>query len=103
VGAREPVPIEGDVLVDLFHADEMRRRSALVVAGVGLAWTLTVGWQGGSRLMSVTDGDAGLHLVEPTGTGWQLVPTDATRLWRRLTTLLPADDELRAAQAVAAR
>lgn len=36
----------------------------MTVAGVGTAWTLTVGWQGGDRLMSVTDGDAGLQVPQ---------------------------------------
>lgn len=94
VGEREPVAVEQDVLEDLFHADEMRRLSALTVVGADLAWTLAVGWPGGERLMSVVDGPSGLHLVEPVDDRWQLTPVTATLLWRRLTTLLPDDDEV---------
>ena len=94
VGEREPAPLEPDVLEDLFHADDLRRLSAMTVVGADLAWTLAVEWPGGERLMCVVDGAAGLHLVEPDGDRWTLTPVTATLLWRRLTTMLPDDDEV---------
>lgn len=93
VGEREPVAVEADLLEDLFHADDLRRLSAMTLVGADLAWTLAVGWPGGERLMSVVDGPTGLHLVEPADECWQLTPVTATLLWRRLTALLPDDDE----------
>jgi hypothetical protein len=94
VGPRDAVPIETDVLEDLFHADWMRRRSALILAGADLAWTLVAVWEGGERLMTVVDGKSGAYLVEMRDEGWVLAPVDATFLWRRLTTVLPTDLEL---------
>lgn len=93
VGARAAMPVEADVVDDLFHPDDMRRISALKEIGAGFAWTLAVSWPGGAVTATVVDGEQGAFLV----TGDEeltLQPLSPTDLWRRLTTALPADDEL---------
>lgn len=97
VGPREPLALGSDVVEDLFHTDQMRRTSALTLAGADLAWTLSVRWDGGERQLAVVDGENGLFEVEPLGQEWQLRPVTGTELWRLLTTALPADEEWRGA------
>lgn len=87
-GPRKPRDVEEGLLDDLFHADDMRRFSAYQLLGVRLAWMLaTFGSETELRLAVVED-ERGAWLAEPGEAGWRMTPTDATALWRRLTTLV---------------
>ena len=85
---REPRAIDQELLDDLFLDHDLRRASAHQLLGTRHAWMLaTSAPDAGHRLAVVVDDD-GDWLVAPSPDGWQLVPTTATVLWRRLTSLL---------------
>lgn len=87
---QHPREVEGDLLDDLFHSDEMRRMSAFQAMAVRFAWVLaTSGAEADVRLAVVEDA-VGRWIVEEAETGWRVVPTTATEMWRSLTSLLIA-------------
>lgn len=85
---RRPRPVGTDVLDDLFDTSDLLRSSAFRTLGARRAWTVAGVGQASERRLAAVEDAHGLWLVEPDGTdGWQLMPTDATTLWRRLCTL----------------
>lgn len=88
VGPREPREVDEDLLEDLFHDDEMRRRSAYAGLDAHLAWNMGLFWPEGRRWFSVVDGPSGLWWVEGEAGARVLTPTTATEVWRVLSSLL---------------
>ncbi len=91
--------VDADTVEDFFHHDHLRRTSALAQVEARLAWSVEVAWETSGRALTVVDTLRGAQLVvsatEPASQrAPSLTPTTATTLWRRLTTLLPADEEL---------
>jgi hypothetical protein len=93
-----PRDVDGDLLEDLFHLDDMRRMSAFQAMAVRFAWVLATSRAETDVRVAVVEDAAGRWMVEEAEKGWQVVPTTATEIWRSLTSLLiavtmPAADE----------
>lgn len=99
-GERAPREVAADLLADALHASDLRRSSALAVLDARRAWRLDVRTSGedgeegqdgqdgaADRTMTVLDTHHGYWLVAGDGAP-RLLPTTATVLWRRLTTVL---------------
>ena len=93
---RQPRPVDVDLLDDLFVAGDLLRSSAFQTLALRQAWTLAAAGTAAEQRMAVAEDADGLWLVEPDDAGgWQLVPTDATTLWRRLSALVVTVDSSR--------
>ncbi len=87
-GELESRAVEQELLDDLFLDHDLRRASAHQLLGVRHAWMLATFAPGPGHRLAVVEDEEGAWLVAPSTDGWQLVPTTATVLWRRLTSLL---------------
>jgi hypothetical protein len=83
-----PRTVDVQVLDDLVGDDPRRRAEAFRVSGLRRAWVLAASGPGIEQRLAVAEDGSGRWLVEPAADGWHLVPTDATHIWRRLTSLL---------------
>lgn len=83
-------------------ADSEQQAHPLVASLLTAPWTvwgIDVSWSAKGdaprgRALRVADIDAGMLRIESTAGTATLMPTTPTELWRRLTLLLPTDDEL---------
>lgn len=110
VPAGEPLRLARDGFEGLLTAEPRDRRAAAerlaldgeaaaglverLVSGPWRRWTASMAWftpagEPASRTLQVIDTDACLCLCEVAGVSAQLLPTNATAVWRRLTLLLP--------------
>lgn len=90
VGRREAIPVAPELAANVVSEDGQTRAVALREVRARFAWHLTARWQGGGRELTVVDGERGLFIAADE----EMLPVTATAIYRALTVLLPADDEV---------